>query len=378
MTSFLTDASQPSTPTTTTKAPVLPATNGTSPVDQEPAPAVNRKKQKRRAKLAAKAAAEQAAAATNTTSEPVPPTTPSAAPKPSPSTRQDEVEPEATDEEEDREGDNHANTNGTTSGKSKKSKKKKKKNSAAQAAADDPQLANVPPPGTESHPLPPRGPGISKEKIWNTSSQEERERGFESGPSMASQPIGRPAPIGRPGSVVHGQGSDQVDDVSDQHLGSSALLDDSEEPIRAATARQLHQAPGPGPRQAFPSTPFGMDAGMHLQSNPWSNPSPFAAFGPPPGLGGPNWGNPLAAIPPMPSLANLRTGGNPRSVAVRRMLCRVCKELQGRGADGTDGFADLNIIMSEVEQLNRMEGVSPLDVDCERLGLVSVQVCRLA
>ncbi|KAG7110805.1 Stress response protein nst1 like [Verticillium longisporum] len=222
----------------------------------------------------------------------------------------------------------------------------------------DPMFAQFggfrPPPGFSQpfgEPMPPNGPP-------HVSHTRQSSGGFESGPSMASQPIGRPAPIGRPGSVVHGQGSDQVDDVSDQHLGSSALLDDSEEPIRAATARQLHQAPGPGPRQAFPSTPFGMDAGMHLQSNPWSNPSPFAAFGPPPGLGGPNWGNPLAAIPPMPSLANLRTGGNPRSVAVRRMLCRVCKELQGRGADGTDGFADLNIIMSEVEQLNRMEGVS--------------------
>ncbi|KAM0510601.1 hypothetical protein ACHAPB_000286 [Verticillium nonalfalfae] len=211
-----------------------------------------------------------------------------------------------------------------------------------------------PPPGFSQpfgEPMPPNGPP-------HVSHTRQSSGGFESGPSMASQPIGRPAPIGRPGSVVHGQGLDQVDDVSDQHLGSSALLDDSEEPIRAATTRQLHQAPGPGPRQAFPSTPFGMDAGMHLQSNPWSNPSPFAAFGPPPGLGGPTWGNPLAAIPPMPSLANLRTGGNPRSVAVRRMLCRVCKELQGRGVDGTDGFADLNIIMSEVEQLNRMEGVS--------------------
>ncbi|KAM0286498.1 hypothetical protein ACHAQH_000924 [Verticillium albo-atrum] len=211
-----------------------------------------------------------------------------------------------------------------------------------------------PPPGFSppfGEPMPPNGPP-------HASHTRQSSGGFENGPSMASQPIGRPAPIGRPGSVVHGQGSDQADDVSNQHLGSSALLDDSEEPIRTASARHLHQAPGPGPRQAFPSTPFGMDAGMHLQNNPWSNPSPFAAFGPPPGLGGPTWGNPLASIPPMPSLANLRTGGNPRSVAVRRMLCRVCKELQGRGMDGTDAFADLDIVMNDVEQLNRMEGVS--------------------
>ncbi|CRK16149.1 hypothetical protein BN1708_011660 [Verticillium longisporum] len=200
-----------------------------------------------------------------------------------------------------------------------------------------------PPPGFSQpfgEPMPPNGPP-------HVSHTRQSSGGFESGPSMASQPIGRPAPIGRPGSVVHGQGSDQVDDVSDQHLGSSALLDDSEEPIRAATARQLHQAPGPGPRQAFPSTPFGMDAGMHLQSNPWSNPSPFAAFGPPPGLGGPNWGNPLAAIPPMPSLANLRTGGNPRSVATEGTphngggVFDIRKDVRGPGKHAVRWVPDL-------------------------------------
>ncbi|KAM0325765.1 hypothetical protein ACHAQA_007065 [Verticillium albo-atrum] len=211
-----------------------------------------------------------------------------------------------------------------------------------------------PPPGFSQpfgEPLPPNGPPP-------VSHTRQSSGGFDNSTPLASQPIGRPAPIGRPGSVVHGQGSDQADDASNQHLGSSALLDDSEEPIGATTSRQRHQAPGPGPRQAFPSTPFGMDAGMHLQNNPWSSPSPFAAFGPPPGLGGPTWGNPLSTIPPMPSLTQLRTSGIPRSVAVRLMLCRACKELQGRGADGTDVFTDLDLVMGEVEQLNRMEGVS--------------------
>jgi hypothetical protein len=73
-------------------------------------------------------------------------------------------------------GDSQAAT-----GKSKKSKKKKKKNPAAPGASgtanDDayspsPQeraLVPVPPP-------PPAQPGMSREKIWNTNSQEERER----------------------------------------------------------------------------------------------------------------------------------------------------------------------------------------------------------
>jgi hypothetical protein len=90
-------------------------------------------------------------------------------------------------------GQNGSPSNGyanpTSNSSAKKSKKKKKAKAAAAAAS---QL----PPGNHAHshtngsshhhvslPMPPlastsmpRGPGISKEKIWNTSSQEERER----------------------------------------------------------------------------------------------------------------------------------------------------------------------------------------------------------
>ncbi|KAK2006861.1 hypothetical protein LZ32DRAFT_610892 [Colletotrichum eremochloae] len=183
---------------------------------------------------------------------------------------------------------------------------------------------------------------------------------FDSASSPApAQPIGRPAPIGRPGSVVHGQRNDQPDDFANQHLGSSALLDDAEDPINAAmnAARHRNQVPRP----TFPTIPFvgGMDNGFHnMHNNVWG-PSPMG-FVPPPGLGNPTWGSPM--IPPMPSLGQIRTTGNPRSVTVRLMLCRACKELQSRNADASDTFVDLAAIKAEVDQLSGMEVISEEDL----------------
>ncbi|GJC83056.1 stress response protein NST1 [Colletotrichum liriopes] len=183
---------------------------------------------------------------------------------------------------------------------------------------------------------------------------------FDSASSPApAQPIGRPAPIGRPGSVVHGQRNDQPDDFANQHLGSSALLDDAEDPINAAinAARHRNQVPRP----VFPTIPFvgGMDNGFHnMHNNVWG-PSPMG-FVPPPGLGNPTWGSPM--IPPMPSLGQIRTGGNPRSVTVRLMLCRACKELQAHDADNSESFVDLAAIKAEVDQLSRTEAISEDDL----------------
>ncbi|WYZ42679.1 hypothetical protein EsH8_VI_000378 [Colletotrichum jinshuiense] len=181
---------------------------------------------------------------------------------------------------------------------------------------------------------------------------------FDSASSPAqAQPIGRPAPIRRPGSVVHGQRNDQPDEFANQHLGSSALLDDAEDPITAAinAARQRNQAPRP----AFPNIPFGMDGGFHnMHNNVWG-PSPMP-FAPPPGLGNPTWGSPM--MPPMPSLGQIRTAGNPRSVTVRLMLCRACKELQARNSETSESFIDLAAIKAEVDQLSRMEVISEDDL----------------
>lgn len=128
-------------------------------------PPVNRKKQKRREKAAAKAAAVAAV-------DGAPDSTSTAGHGPA----QDPDLAEDSDEGDLVNGQNsHAQVNGhavasSTGGKSKKSKKKKKKGGAA--AAEEPDDANSP------NPQPPaaQGSGISRERIWNTSSQEERER----------------------------------------------------------------------------------------------------------------------------------------------------------------------------------------------------------
>jgi hypothetical protein len=142
---------------------------------------VNRKKQKRRAKAAAKAAAEQAQGG------------PSANGIPSPPRTNDQQSADADledDEEEPSPGpdsqDQLPYLNGAAqaaSGKSKKPKKKKKKNAAGPGDEflDDNQYtlddhghspAPIPPPPPPQHDR----PGMSREKIWNTNSQEERER----------------------------------------------------------------------------------------------------------------------------------------------------------------------------------------------------------
>lgn len=134
-----------------------------APVETEDgsAPAVNRKKQKRREKAAAKAAA---AASVNGTSNHASSTGQDPAP-----------DPDDSDEEEGFDGRQHqfsqALTNGHApehNGKSKKSKKKKKKGGARSVDGLDPTASSLSQPA--------HGSGISRERIWNTSSQEERER----------------------------------------------------------------------------------------------------------------------------------------------------------------------------------------------------------
>lgn len=156
----------------TSAVPVLkPSTNANDPAATSNGPTpppVNRKKQKRREKAAAKAAA---AAAMNGTSNPSSNATHEAAQDIDPA---DESDDEA-DQFESQFLQAHGQANGHTASaanKTKKSKKKKKKGAAA-AGEESVQTANAP---ISSQPTATHGAGISRERIWNTSSQEERER----------------------------------------------------------------------------------------------------------------------------------------------------------------------------------------------------------
>lgn len=172
---FITLPDSTSAPSSTQPSP----TTGAAPSAKSAAPmvadaaasngptSVNRKKQKRREKERAKAAA---AAALNGASD---------SSLPGNHTQPRDVDPiEESDDADQFDGDSrqtHVPTNGHVpepAQKAKKSKKKKKKGSAAAADDDDGQPVS----SSASQPAVSHGSGISRERIWNTSSQEERER----------------------------------------------------------------------------------------------------------------------------------------------------------------------------------------------------------
>jgi hypothetical protein len=218
------------------------------------------------------------------------------------------------------------------------------------------------------------------------------------GPPISMPPsnaaVSRPAPIGRPGSVVHGQrapsGSSAaasefaaLDTASEVHLGSRALLDDSDEPLPDfGGARQnrvtsaMHSATS---RPAFPS-PFGMgnDPLFPPQFQMWSPMAgslghngagaPFGGPAPPPGL--PQHAN-SGGWPTAPSAPSVFGGGQqgslgrssqPRTVVIRQMLCRAWKDLFELDKAGItpakDSFFPLASIKMRVDQMNTGEPVT--------------------
>lgn len=173
-----------------TSAPAIDSTQPTPQPSQQPAqtpesapaPAptqsVNRKKQKRRAKAAAKAA-KAAAAEQARSQEQQPPSTngayvaqeeqePKPGDQPAPGAGEPEGEEdgrnqnETLQDQQDQQGQ-QAQQNGTSKSKKKKKKKKKDKDAAGQN-------------DNSGNPSSSKSSGMSREKIWNTSSQEERER----------------------------------------------------------------------------------------------------------------------------------------------------------------------------------------------------------
>ena len=172
---------------------------------------------------------------------------------------------------------------------------------------------------------------------------------FDSAPGPA-QPIARPAPIGRPASVVHGQHhndarSHDVETLS-HRLGSSALLDDSDEPITpGGNARRPSAAPG-NIRQPFPQVPYGLEGGgfgnsMMFGGNTWGTPNVFGS-GSQPGAGG-FW--PQSHFGPMGGNQPMRPIQS-RPVAVRLLVCNSFKSLNG----SPDGFYDILTIKEQIER----------------------------
>ncbi|KUJ07469.1 uncharacterized protein LY89DRAFT_742701 [Mollisia scopiformis] len=201
--------------------------------------------------------------------------------------------------------------------------------------------------------------GLPKEGPGSQSHSRHQSATFDKPFEGPGQPIARPAPIGRPGSVVNGHrqgdiGTNDVDDLSN-HLGSSALLDDSDEPLSSSTgARRPSAAPGNINRQAF-APPFGsMDPSAFASPmtgyNTWgAPPNPFSPSSLPGSSFMGSWG-------PSPNSSFGNVGGGPairpsqpRSVMVRLMICRACKNLEG---STPDGYYDVKFIKDQVDHLN--------------------------
>ncbi|USW55794.1 Putative stress response protein NST1 [Septoria linicola] len=208
-----------------------------------------------------------------------------------------------------------------------------------------------------------------------------------------TQPIARPAPIQRPGSVrppgpERGGSNGEVDDLS-KHLGSSALLDDTDEPIPNGDNNRRHSSMAANPRginiPGAGMTPMaGGFGGFGAPGTSWGN-TPAAPFGQSPALGGPGWG----ALPPQvgswgannagfPNNNHFGTFGAPmngprggpqtRPITVRQLLCNACREMSRSGDEYHSVDAVIQHIMArsplldfppdaaEVKDISTVEG----------------------
>lgn len=158
-----------------------------------------------------------------------------------------------------------------------------------------------------------------------------------------------------------------VDDLS-KHLGSSALLDDSDEPLPTNAGENRRTSgvpigrtshPGIGPIGGFGAPGFG------APGSSW--PTPSLPFGQGSGLGQQNWGglptpgmgswqqntaafatNSFGALGGGHQLHRPAGGNRPQSIRIA--VCQACKQLSGRGGDGTgDGFHPVEAVVRQIQ-----------------------------
>lgn len=210
----------------------------------------------------------------------------------------------------------------------------------------------------------PRASAVSHSRQHSAS---EKER-FE---SAANQPIARPAPIQRPSSVKppgedrHGRHAD-VDDLS-KHLGSSALLDDTDEPIlpNAESRRQASLQPASRASQQ-PIGVFGSPSiGFGAPGSNWNTPS--LPFGQGSGLGQQNWGSlqtpsvsgwttnntaftSNSTFGTIGGAGQMRSAGAglSRPLTIRLSLCQACKQLASSQSGESDGFHNVDVLLRQI------------------------------
>ena len=196
-------------------------------------------------------------------------------------------------------------------------------------------------------------------------------------------PITRPSPIKRPSSSAqdrqnNGSASVQreVDGLS-AHLGSSALLDDTDATYPSNLSQSLPGAPAPG---AFPGPTRASFQGSSLFSDPLGTPQNHFAVGSP--MGNTTWSAAPFAGSPFPSAwgpASAGSGWPPnnafaagvhhrshtsRPVTIRLLVIQACKQLNSMTSpqNGTGSFHDVNLVLGQVEQL-RNSGEPSISLD---------------
>ncbi|KAL8898955.1 MAG: hypothetical protein Q9207_006445 [Kuettlingeria erythrocarpa] len=191
-----------------------------------------------------------------------------------------------------------------------------------------------------------------------------------------TQPIARPAPIRRPSSVApHQQGEKErprkaeIDDLTD-HLGSSALLDDTDVPLTSAGnqhhPRRASVAPGGPFRQGFGSSPMFSDplgatkmdnlprGSQGGNGNTWG--APHMPFGAPPMAGSPQWSNAPGSGWSNNNAFGIIGGSNrpiaSRAVTIRLLVCQACNKLSASQPPGhRSGFHHVDAVLRQVEMM---------------------------
>lgn len=174
-----------------------------------------------------------------------------------------------------------------------------------------------------------------------------------------TQPIGRPAPIGRPGSINQERPKKVLEDET-KRLGSSALIDDDADLLLDDGFNSNIRTEAPGPRNGFTAQSPYMNPSFPIVHNPWGPlPPPTAGAHqfPPPGFAGPAWGAPsvpagLGLGSPVAAVSTLRTA-QPRQVTTRLLMCQATKDLAAMG--NGEGFIELSALKAHMEALGDLQ-----------------------
>lgn len=230
------------------------------------------------------------------------------------------------------------------------------------------------------HIPPSTGPMITPQPpVLGQPSHSRQPSGSETTPQPA--PIARPGPIARPSSTTPDKqrGSTSkteadVDKITTQ-LGSSALLDDSDEPFVGQLEGRSHQAPlgAPGTGRIPFANTFGSDkpAAFGMGSSNWGafNAPPVGPFGQAGPRIGPGWPQPL--YDPMGAQGGLGRPHIPRPISVRLMLVQACRQLSAVSGGKGDGYHPAREVLRQVEQI-QPPGEPPVSMD-EMLGICDTE-----